>query len=360
MLKQSVLTRLYVTAWEASGYKKKPTFMKRFTKTFFAVCLLLTGKANAQYGPINARNGIIDGVTLYEQIPTKRMIPYEFVREADVTWSKRIWRNIDMREKINYQLYLPFDKHYPSGVYVRNSTHWSLWTILRYHIVNGDLTVFSPYNPLQFDMLDGDQFKYPIAPLPGKDYDSDTNFRDEVFRYLGKVGLQSDIPLSNSIGEDSIANINGIDQFVYPPADTTWVDSEDVVSYHLKEDWFFDKERSVMDVRIIGIAPVVHKYQIDPNTGAKVITGTEEKFWIYFPRCRYILNNYYVYNDDNDAQWMSFDDLFWKRRFNSTIYKESNVFDRQIESYRTGIDALMESEKITEEIRTFESDVWNF
>lgn len=57
---------------------------------------------------------------------------------------------------------------------------------------------------------------------------------------------------------------------------------------------------------------------------------------------------------------MSFDDLFWKRQFNSTIYKESNVFDRQIDSYRTGLDALYESDKITEEIRTFEHDVWHF
>jgi gliding motility associated protien GldN len=115
-----------------------------------------------------------------------------------------------------------------------------------------------------------------------------------------------------------------------------------------------------MDVRIIGIAPVVYKYQVDPVTNKKVITGTEEKFWIYFPRCRYILNNYYAYNERNDSQWMSYDDLFMKRKFNSTIYKESNVFDRSIDSYRTGIDALMESERITEEIRTFESDVWNF
>jgi hypothetical protein len=67
-----------------------------------------------------------------------------------------------------------------------------------------------------------------------------------------------------------------------------------------------------------------------------------------------------VYNDKNDAQWMSFDDLFWKRRFNSTIYKSSNVYDRRVDSYATGVDALMQSEKIKEEIRTIEHDVWSF
>lgn len=312
-------------------------------------------------GPVNVPyEGVVDGIYITEHIPTKRMIPYEFVREADVTWSKRVWRVIDMREKINHPIYLPFDKHYLSGVYVRNSSRWSLWTILRHHIINGDLKVFSPYNPAQFDMRDGDQFKYPVVPEPGKNYYTDSAFRDKVFYYLGSVGAQSDIPLSAYDGSDSIRiNPDGSQEFVYPAADTSWIDSEDIVQYRLKEDWFFDKERSVLDVRILGIAPVTYKFEVN-SAGQKTITGLEEKYWLYFPHCRYILNNYFVYNEQNDAQWMSFDDLFWKRQFNSTIYKESNVFDRQIDSYRTGLDALYESEKITEEIRTFEHDVWHF
>lgn len=311
-------------------------------------------------GPVNVPyEGVVDGIYITEHIPTKRMIPYEFVREADVTWSKRVWRVIDMREKINHPIYLPFDRHYLSGVYVRNSSRWSLWTILRHHIINGDLKVFSPYNPSQFDMRDGDQFKYPVVPEPGKNYYTDSAFRDKVFYYLGSVGAASDVPLSAWDGSDSIRITANGQEFVYPNPDTTWIDSEDIVQYRLKEDWFFDKERSVLDVRILGIAPVTYKYEVNA-AGQKTITGLEEKYWLYFPHCRYILNNYFVYNEQNDAQWMSFDDLFWKRQFNSTIYKESNVFDRQIDSYRTGLDALYESEKITEEIRTFEHDVWHF
>jgi gliding motility associated protien GldN len=326
--------------------------------------LCIAALVNAQEingGPVNVpTEGVVDGVYITEHIPTKRMIPYDFVREADVTWSKRVWRTIDMREKINHPIYLPFDYHTPSGQYVRNSSRWSLWTILRHHIINGDLKVFSPFNPYQEDMIDGDQFKYPIAPETGKNYYTDSAFRDKVFYYLGKIGTQSDIPLSNQYGEDSVEILpNGDQRMVYPAPDTMWIDSKDIVQYRLKEDWFFDKERSVLDVRILGIAPVVYKMQETPS-GQKTINGMEEKYWLYFPHCRFILNNYFVYNEQNDAQWMSFDDLFWKRQFSSTIYKESNVFDRQIDSYRTGIDALMESEKITEEIRTFEHDVWHF
>ena len=82
-------------------------------------------------------------------------------------------------------------------------------------------------------------------------------------------------------------------------------------------------------------------------------------FWLYFPHCRFVFNNYYTYNSDNDSQWMSFDDLFWKRKFSSVVYKESNTADLGIQYYRIGVEALQESEIIKEEIRGIEHDVWS-
>jgi gliding motility associated protien GldN len=157
------------------------------------------------------------------------------------------------------------------------------------------------------------------------------------------------------VRNDTISRINietGLEERVATFND---FDPSTVTKLRLKEDWFFDKERSVLDVRVLGIAPVVYKKN---STGQ--IEGMRELFWLYFPQCRFAFNNYFVYNPKNDAQWMSFDDLFWKRQFASTIYKQSNVFDRKIETYRAGVDALMESDKITEEIRTLEHDVWHF
>jgi gliding motility associated protien GldN len=332
--------------------------MKKLSLT---LCILCFQQVDAQCESTDfiSSTPILDYPYLKEHILTKRTIPYENVREADVVWSKRVWREIDLREKINFPIYYPFDHHTPSGQYVRNTNCWSLWTIMRHHILQGELKLFSPYNPYQFDIVDGDQFKYPIVPKSGGNYCNDSVFRNNVFYYLGKLGDESDVPYSTYDGQDSTAIINGVDQLVYPPRDTSWIDSEHIVKYILKEDWFFDKERSVMDVRILGIAPVIMKEESAPN-GQKMIAGMETKFWVYFPHLRYLLTNYYVYNDKNDAQWMSYDDLFWKRRFSSVVTKESNVFDRSIDSYRTGVDALIESADIIESIRTFEQDVWNF
>jgi gliding motility associated protien GldN len=317
----------------------------------------LSSFAQINGGPINVPSeGIVDGVYISEHIPTKRLIPYEFVREADAIWSKRVWRAIDMREKMNLPIYLPHDEFSGTGEWVRNTTRWSLWTVIRQHVLNGDLKLFDPENPYALGTFDGDQFKYPVVPEPGKNYFTDSIFRDKAFRFLGTLGPQSTIPLTNIFGDDSTAFLpDGTEFIVYPPRDTIWYVSKEIVQYRLKEDWFFDKERSVLDVRILGICPVVYKYN-----SANQIEGLKELFWLYFPHCRFVFNNYFVYNTKNDAQWMSFDDLFWKRQFSSTIYKQSNVFDRKIESYRAGIDALMESEKITEEIRLLEHDLWHF
>ncbi len=340
--------------------------MRKLIYSFFAVALLGSTTALAQPegingGPVNVpTEGIIDGVFIQEHIPTKRMIPYEHVREADVIWSKRVFEYIDLREKINHPLYFPMDEITPSGAWVKNATRWSLWTVIRTHVMNGDLRVFSPYNPINFNTVDGYQLKYPVDPEPGMNYYTDSSFRENMVYFLGTLGPESDIALSNSWGEDSVkVNPDGSMEMVYPPRDTIWYTSKDIIQYRVKEDWFMDKERSVLDVRIIALAPVVYDIQED-SQGNKSIGGMKELFWLYFPHCRFVFNNYFVYNTKNDAQWMSFDDLFWKRRFNSVIYKTSNVYDRMIESYQVGSDALFESQAIRNEIRNIEHDVWSF
>lgn len=310
-------------------------------------------------GASNGPAGIIP-----EHIPTKRLIPYEYVREADVVWSKRVWQYIDLREKINHPLYYPLDEITPYGTWRRNGTRWSLWTIIRQHVLSGDLRVFSPYDPLSFGLgvKDGYELKYPIDPsVPGETFYTDSSFREEMLWYLGYLGPQSEIYEVDEYGDPIIIEdpVTGDMSYKYPPRDTIWYTSKDIIQYRLKEDWFFDKERSVLDVRIMAIAPVVYTIEEDAN-GKKNISGTKELFWLYFPHCRYVFNNYFAYNDKNDVQWMSYDDLFWKRRFNAVIYKESNVYDRDIGSYRSGADALYEAEDIKNEIRDLESDLWSF
>ena len=327
---------------------------------FLGIGFFGNGQTNIR-GPIgNPATGVQDPFYTTEHVPTKKVIPYEYVREADVMWSKRVWRVIDLREKFNHPLFYPLDEiDVPNGIWFRKTTAWSLWTIMRYYIMAGDLTLYSPYHPVAFNTWDGDQFKYPIkSESPGGNFYTDSLLRVKLTEYLAQLGPQTDMALTNSEGFDSVIYnpITKQDEVQYPPRDTFYYESKDIIGYKLKEDWFFDKERSVMDVRIIGIAPL--RYSIDRNTGA--INGMQEMFWLYFPECRYVFQNFFVQNRHNDAQRMSFDDLFWKRKFHSYITKQSNLYDRDIDSYSSGINALLESEKIKEDIMVFEHDLWSY
>ena len=125
----------------------------------------------------------------------------------------------------------------------------------------------------------------------------------------------------------------------------------------LKEEWFFDKQRGVLDVRIIGIQPVADN--IDRNTGE--VRGKEPMFWVYFPEARNIFANVDVFNRHNDAERKTLDDIFWKRMFGSYIYKVENVYNRQIADYAmSGLDQMLEAERIKEDIFVMESDLWEY
>src|SRR5258708_17358354 len=113
-----------------------------------------------------------------------------------------------------------------------------------------------------------------------------------------------------------------------------------------------------MDVRIIGIAPLI--YDVDQSGNVREGNIKKPLFWIYYPEARKTLANAETFNRENDAERRSFDDIFQKRMFSSFIYKESNVYDRRIEEYKQGLSALLESEKIKNEITNFEHDMWEY
>jgi len=67
-----------------------------------------------------------------------------------------------------------------------------------------------------------------------------------------------------------------------------------------------------------------------------------------------------VFNTGNDASPITWEDLLEMRFFSSYIYKVSNVYDRRLQDYKTGVDLLLEAEKIKAEIFNFEHDLWSY
>ena len=218
------------------------------------------------------------------------------------------------------------------------------------------------------------------------------NIKPEAFTDLGTDNvpkLQQKLldPIYKAKILDSWTEADPDGELKLPPL-RRYISSSCITAYNIKEDWYFDKNRSKLEQRIIAIAPVA-RYDADTNLNkegflnrdnlifvnkdgklvdamnaainmktAKIVE--KEIFWLYFDELRDILVKYYVYNENSDAQQDSFDDLFIQRRFSATAYKTSDKFDREIEDYKFGVDRLYEAERIKEEIRKWEQDVWNY
>jgi len=136
------------------------------------------------------------------------------------------------------------------------------------------------------------------------------------------------------------------------PVDSTWL-YNNFATLEVKEDWFFDKQKSSLEVRIIGIG-------IKAYLKGKEDIGAVNQFWLYFPACRPFFAKHEVFNTKNDSERRTFEDIFWKRQFGSKITKETNVYDRTVEMYSKGIDALLESDRIKGDIFRWEHDLWHF
>jgi gliding motility associated protien GldN len=241
-------------------------------------------------------SGVLDGVYVQEHIPTKRVIQYPHLREADVMWSKRVWRTIDLREKINHPLYYPEEPL---------ADRMSLFDVIRYGVFEeGSLTIYDL--TADFD----DKFRFPVKPSNGNI--NDPAFVKRLNEFFGTVAQTARLDPAT---DEFVYDDNG-DQIYDSVAEP--YSARDIIRYEIKEDWFFDKQRSVMDVRIIGISPVV--YFRNEETGD--IMGPKNLFWLYFPECRYVFQNFFVYNTSNDAMRMSFDDLFWKDNFLAIFTKK--------------------------------------
>jgi gliding motility associated protien GldN len=282
--------------------------MKAIKHILFLTVILITAiNLKAQPGvfqPGDYRDGIYDK----ENAVNRRFIPYTHLRQGDVTWEKRVWRELDMREKQNQQLYYP--------IQLVNG-RISLFQLLSKYILSGEIMAFAD-----------DEFLQPMETSAIKD----------------KLKKCDSIKESNFDAEGNEIITSRWN------CDSTSI-FEEIYKYKLKEDWFFDKQKSVLEVRILGIGAYQYVEAKD---------GYLELFWVYFPACRPYFAKHEVYNAKNDAERRTFEDIFWKRQFSSVAVKETNVYDRRIAEYSKGIDALLESDRIKNDIFRWEHDLWHF
>lgn len=236
---------------------------------------------------------------IYEE---RRLPDYAPLREADLFWEKRLWRIIDTREKMNLHF------AYPPAPF---------FDLIKEAAENGELTLYDPID---------DSFSQPLTDLEGILFQRDT------------------IPILDP--EDLTTTTVVVDNDM---------SADQVPRFRIKEHWFFDEATSSLQVRILGIAPIINVYGEQGE-----FRYEKPLFWIYYPELRPLLAKQTVFMPGNDREVLSWADIFDMRYFSSVIVKEQNRRDTRIKDYLSGLDQLLEAKQIEETLFNFEQDLWSY
>ena len=242
-------------------------------------------------------------------------LPYEHLRADDALFAEKVWRELDLREKMNQPFRYEAESDNGSQIFVN---------ILLKAVNSGAVTAFAD-----------DRFSSPML-------------LSEIQQLT--VGSADTVPVTDP---------NDINKVVEYRVTRASFDPKSVTKIAIKEEWVFDREASRYFCRILGIAPLQTKYF--PNGQVR---GNSVMFWIYYPDMRPILTKYEVYNPKNMGNSrMTWEELFESRMFSSYIVKSSidNPSNKQIKGYiKDPILALLEGDNIKEKIFNFEQDLWSY
>ena len=301
--------------------------MKNVIFIVLILAIIGSNKISAQSNLLNAKVPQEVGIN-FEQSSANETKPvqYGYVDDRDILWSKTIWEIIDLDERINFPYYYPsVNNGYLS------SDRQSLFRVLMDNIQQGNIT----------EIYETDYFNEKLTYEDLKVKLEDRKITEEARQKLN----------SGIITEDELTD-DDYDVYI--------IDSFKVVQYFIKGTWYFNKRLGELRYRLLGIAP-----------GAQDVSTLSESsedpdilplFWVWFPDARETLNKHRVFNTRNSSKSITFDMMLNSRRFNSSIYKEENVYeDREVKEYiyEDALRQLIESERIKSVIRDFEQDMWN-
>lgn len=285
-------------------------------------------------------------------------LAYGYVDDRDILYSKKVWENIDLDERINFPMLYPIDTMRVG------SDRRSLYDVINKGIKDGKITevyddsyfrvkkslkdIKSMLTKIDTSSAGIDQMNEDINAFRSRKVMTPIYETKKVGKKTKKVKVgekEEIIPATRFISEEFINR-----------RDLT---SEDVSDYKIVGLWYFDKRQSDLRYRILGICPVMP----DVYTLDKEEKEYNEMFWIFVPGARELLHEWKAFNDKNSSLPISFDHLLNTRRFNATVYKEENVYnDREIKEYisENSLMQLLESDRVREKVRNFEQDMWNY
>lgn len=280
----------------------------------------------AQANILNAKTPDEIGKRTEEQkgLDNDAPLDYGYVDDRDILWSKTVWETIDLDERVNFPLY------YPTDTIDIGADRRSLYDVFIKNIKNGKLT------DVYVDSYFTEKRKF-----------------EDLRATLSKID-------TTDLGYEQLNAGEQISAEFINKRDLTAADIEE---YRIKGIWYFDKRQGELKYRMLGIAPVAPDVNFIDDESMAPEDALVELFWVWIPSARQILHDAKVFNQRNSAQPISFDMLLNARRFNAVIYKEDNVHgDRRIRDYiaDNALFQLLEAQRIKEQIRDREQDMWAY
>jgi len=290
------------------------------------VVSLLPLALSAQANILNAKKPEEIGVRTEAQVAADNdtPLPYGYVDDRDILWSKTVWEVVDLDERVNFPLY------YPTDTIDIGADRRSLYDVFMKNIKDGKLT------DVYVDSYFTEKRKF-----------------EDLEATLQKVD-------TTDLGYEQINAGEAIsEEFINRRS----LSAADIEEYRIKGIWYFDKRQGELKYRLLGIAPVAPDVNFIDDDSMDPADAKVELFWVWYPSARQILHDAKVFNQRNSAMPISFDMLLNARRFNGVIYKEDNVHgDREIQRYiaDNALFQLLEADRIKETIRDREQDMWAY
>ena len=290
----------------------------------FILTFIVSTSLYAQSNLLNAKRTSDIGRKTAEQLAVDNDKPLEYgwVDDRDIMWHKVVWEYIDLNEKINLPMYFPVDTASVSG------DRRSLFDTLLRGIKNDEIT----------EVFDDSYFTARMTKA---------EINSKLFR----------IDTTDAGFDELNAGSTDIEEYI----DRINLTGQDIEGFKIKGLWYFDKRQGELKYRLLGVAPVAPDVNFIDSEGSQ--DELIELFWIWYPGARYTTHDMKVFNQKNSAYPLSYDHLLNARRFNAIIYREENIYgNRDVAEYIKGnsLFQVLESDKLKEDIRDRELDMWNY
>ena len=227
----------------------------------------------------------------------------------EVVWKREIYRSIDLKNEKNAPLYYPVEQ-------IGNNCN--LFTLLFNYIIKGKITAY------RYD-LDGIEHLTPdyiIAPI--KILDNNNIYYEEK---------------------------NG--EFIVGKSD---IPSAEVLSYYIKELYYYDQRTGTYGTRVTAICPVLHSLG---DIGDEVTKFP--MFWVKYDDISALLAQQLVMTSSlNNVMSMTLDDYFKRGCYHGEIYNTLNMHNLAISQYcNDSTEIKQEQDKIEQQLKDFRTNLWN-